>query len=159
MWGADGSIYFVGDPLPNEKSVSPGSLDVRKSVNNIYKIPAKGGQPTQVTRHTDGSLFWPSMSSDGKVIVYEDNFGIWKLDVASGKTSEIKLDIASDEKENEVEFETITQRSRRVRPLAVGPARGHFRARTDLHHCDRARRHHARRARQDGVAEPDAEVV
>jgi tricorn protease len=108
MWGADGSIYFVGDPLPNEKGVLPGSLDVRKSVNNIYRIPVKGGQPTQVTRHTDGSLFWPSMSSDGKVIVYEDNFGIWKLDVASGKTSEIKLDIASDEKENEVEVETIT---------------------------------------------------
>ena len=108
MWGADGSIYFVGDPLPNEKSVSPGSLDVRKSVNNIYKIAAKGGVPTQVTRHTDGGLFWPSMSSDGKVIVYEDNFGIWKLDVASGKSSEIKLDISSDDKQNEVEFETIT---------------------------------------------------
>ena len=108
MWGADGSIYFVGDPLPNEKSVSPGSLDVRKSVNNIYKIAAKGGAPTQVTRHTDGGLFWPSMSSDGKMIVYEDNFGIWKLDVASGKSSEIKLDISSDDKQNEVEFETIT---------------------------------------------------
>ena len=40
-------IYFVGDPLPNEKSVSPGSLDVRKSVNNIYKIAAKGGAPTR----------------------------------------------------------------------------------------------------------------
>ena len=108
MWGADGAIYFVGDPLPNEKSVTPGSLDVRKSVNNVYKVPAKGGQPTQVTRHTDGSLFWPSMSSDGKVIVYEDNFGIWKLDVASGKTTEIKLDIVSDDKENEIEFEAIT---------------------------------------------------
>ena len=108
MWGADGSIYFVGDPLPNEKSVSPGSLDVRKSVNNIYKIAAKGGAPTQVTRHTDGGLFWPSMSSDGKVIVYEDNFGIWKLDVASGRSSEIKVDISSDDKQNEVEFETIT---------------------------------------------------
>jgi tricorn protease len=108
MWGGDGSIYFVGDPLANEKSIVPGSLDVRKSVNNIYKISAKGGQPVQVTRHTDGSLFWPSMSSDGKVIVYEGDFGIWKLDVASGKTNEIKLDITSDEKENEVELETIT---------------------------------------------------
>ena len=108
MWGADGSIYFVGDPLPNEKSLSPGSLDVRKSVNNIYKIAAKGGVPTQVTRHTDGGLFWPSMSSDGKVVVYEDNFGIWKLDIASGKSSEIKVDISSDDKQNEVEFETIT---------------------------------------------------
>ena len=108
MWGADDAIYFVADPLPNDKSIRPGSFEVRKSANNIYKIPAKGGQPVQVTRHTDGSVFWPSISSDGRVIVYEDNFGIWKLDVASGKTSEIKLDIATDEKENEVDVETVT---------------------------------------------------
>ena len=86
----------------------PGSADVRKSVNNIYKIPAKGGQPVQVTQHADGNLFWPSMSSDGKVIVYEELFGIWKLDVATGKTSEIKIDIAADEKDNESDVETVT---------------------------------------------------
>ncbi len=108
MWGADGAIYFVADPLPNDKNVAPGSADVRKSVNNIYKIPAKGGQPVQLTHHPDGNLFWPSMSSDGKVIVYEELFGIWKLDVASGKTNEIKIDIAADEKDNEEDFETIT---------------------------------------------------
>ena len=85
MWGADNAIYFVGDPLPNDKCVKPGSPEVRKSANNIYKISGGGGgQPTQVTKHTDGNVFWPSMSSDGKTIVYEDNFGIWKLDVASG---------------------------------------------------------------------------
>src|SRR4029077_8172531 len=55
-----------------------------------------------------GNLFWPSMSSDGKVIVYEENFGIWKLDVASGKTSEIRLDISADEKENEIEVVNVT---------------------------------------------------
>ena len=109
MWGADNAIYFVGDPLPNDRSVKPGSPDVRRSVNNIYKIPVSGaGQPTQVTKHTDGHVFWPSMSSDGKTIVYEDNFGIWKLDVASGRTSEIKLDIVTDEKDNEHEIETVT---------------------------------------------------
>jgi tricorn protease len=108
MWGADNSIYFVADPLPNDRSVVPGSPDVRKSVNNIYRIPAKGGAPVQVTKHTSGSLFWPSMSSDGKVIVYEDGFGIWKLDVASGKTSEIKLEITTDEKENETEIQAVS---------------------------------------------------
>ena len=109
MWGADNAIYFVADPLPNDRSVKPGSPEVRRSVNNIYKLPASGGtQPTQVTRHTDGQVFWPSMSSDGKTIVYEDNFGIWKLDVASGRTSEIKLDIVTDEKDNEHEIETVT---------------------------------------------------
>lgn len=108
MWGADSSIYFVADPLPNDRSVVPGSPEVRKSVNNIYKVAVKGGQPVQVTKHSSGSLFWPSMSSDGKVIMYEEGFGIWKLDVASGKTTEIKLDITTDEKENEVEIEDVS---------------------------------------------------
>src|SRR4029078_12023781 len=73
-----------------------------------YKIPARGGQPVQVTHHPDGNLFWPSMSSDGKVIVYEELLGSWKLDVASGKSTEIKIDIAADEKDNEEDIETVT---------------------------------------------------
>src|SRR5437870_10848262 len=48
------------------------------------------------------------MSSDGKTIVYEEDFGIWKLDVATGRTTEIRLDITADDKENETEFETVT---------------------------------------------------
>ena len=76
MWGPKDEIYFIADPLPNDKAVKPGSPEVRKSLNNIYKIAAKGGtQPIQVTKHTDGNVFFPSMSSDGKVIVYEENFG------------------------------------------------------------------------------------
>ncbi len=108
MWGPKDEIYFVADPLPNEKGLKAGSAEARKSVNNIYRIPAKGGgQPVQVTKHADGSLFWPSMSSDGKVIVYEDNLGIWKLDVASGRTVEVKLDIDTDEKVNESDVVAI----------------------------------------------------
>ncbi len=108
MWGLKDDIYFVADPLPNDRAVKPGSPEVRKSLNNIYRIPAKGGaQPVQVTKHSDGSVFFPSMSSDGKVIVYEENFGLWKLDVASGKTAEVKIDITSDEKENELALVTI----------------------------------------------------
>ena len=108
MWGADGAIYYVADPLANDKSVTPGSPEVRKSANNIYKIPATGGEPVQLTRHVDGNLFWPSMSSDGKVIVYEELFGIWKLDVATGKTNEIKIEIEADEKDNETDVETVS---------------------------------------------------
>jgi tricorn protease len=39
MWGADDAIYFVADPVPNDKTVKAGSFEVRKSANNIYKIP------------------------------------------------------------------------------------------------------------------------
>ena len=103
MYGAKGEIYFVADRLPNEKGVKPGSAEVMKSVNNIWKISERGGQPVQVTRHASGQLFFPSISADGRVIVYEENFGLWKLDTASGKSAEIKINIISDEKENTLE--------------------------------------------------------
>jgi tricorn protease len=103
MYGNNGEIYFVADILPNEKAIKPGSREVMKSVNNIWKISDRGGKPVQVTKFTDGNLFFPSISADGKTIVYEENFGIWKLDTASGKTSEIKINIVSDDKENLVE--------------------------------------------------------
>ena len=100
MWGG-GDIYFVSD---RQTRAVAGSKDVMKSVNNIWKIPAGGGAPVQVTRHASGSLFWPAISSDGKVIVYEEGFGLWKLDTKSGQTSEVKIDLASDVSRNDPEI-------------------------------------------------------
>ena len=160
MWGADGNIYYVADPLPNDKNVRPGSPEVRKSANNIYKIPASGGQPVQMTKHTDGNLFWPSMSSDGKVIVYEENFGIWKLDVASGQ-DERDQDRHRDRRQGK----RVRGRERRRNEVDAfdlspsGPARGHLGARSDPDDRHRPRRHHAHRAGSHGVAQPVAEVV
>jgi tricorn protease len=102
----NGFIYFVSD---RDVSAKAGTGEVMSSTNNIWKVAEHGGRPIQVTRHTSGSLFWPSLSSDGKTIVYEEDFGLWKLDVASGETKEIHINIAADEKENNLE--TITSDS------------------------------------------------
>jgi tricorn protease len=108
MFAGNDEIYFVGDPLPGEKSIKPGSPEVRRSLNNIYKVSLKAGaQPVQVTNHAGGNVFYPSLSSDGKVIVYEADFGLWKLDVASGKSAEVKIDIVTEEKSNQVETVAI----------------------------------------------------
>ncbi len=107
MYG-NSEIYFVADRTSNEKNIKYGGPEVMKSVNNIWKISEKGGMPVQVTHHTDGNLFFPSISADRKTIVYEDNFGLWKLDLASGKSSEIVIDIKSDTKENDTELVTIS---------------------------------------------------
>ncbi len=107
MWGSDNNIYYVADPVANDKAQKPASLPILGSVNNIYRVPASGGAPVQITKHTSGSLFWPSMSSDGKTIVYEESFGLWKLDVASGRSTEIKINLVTDDKENEFEVATI----------------------------------------------------
>jgi tricorn protease len=104
MFAGNDEIYFVGDPLSDEKNVKPGSPEVMHSANNIYKIWLKSdAQPVQVTKHSSGNVFYPSLSSDGKVIVYEADFGIWKLDVATGRSTEVKIDITSEDKDNQIE--------------------------------------------------------
>src|SRR5580693_4848305 len=107
MYGHNGDIYFVADRLPSEKNIKFGGPEVMKSVNNIWKISDKGGAPVQVTHHTSGNLYFPSISADRKTIVYEDNFGLWKLDVSSGKSTEIRVDVKSDSKDNDTELVTI----------------------------------------------------
>jgi tricorn protease len=100
----NGEIYFVSD---REVTAKAGSKEVLASKNNIWKVAEYGGQPVQVTHHSSGSLFWPSMSSDGKTIVYEENFGLWKLDLNSGKAVEVKINITCDDKENNLETLTV----------------------------------------------------
>jgi tricorn protease len=107
MYAAGGEIYFVSDRTSNEKNIKYGGPEVMQSINNIWKISDKGGAAVQVTHHTDGNLYFPSISADRKTIVYEDNFGLWKLDVASGKSTEIHIDVKSDSKENDTELVTM----------------------------------------------------
>jgi tricorn protease len=102
---AGGTIYFVSD---RDVMAKAGSPEVLKSTNNIWKVPDEGGQPVQVTKHKSGSLFWPSLSADGKVIVYEENFGLWKLDLASGQSTEVKINIESDDSDNNLETLTVS---------------------------------------------------
>jgi tricorn protease len=76
MWGADGrSLFYVSD---------------RSGAQNIWVKPPNGAAK-QVTQFKDGRVLWPNVSYDGKLIVFERNFGIWKLDTATGQASEVKI--------------------------------------------------------------------
>ena len=54
---------------------------------------------------------WPAVSADGRVIVFEHDFGIWKLDLASKKATAIPLNIAAETQENLTEVETFNSKS------------------------------------------------
>jgi tricorn protease len=107
MYGRNGDIYFVSDRIADEKNVKYAGAEVMKSANNIWKISEKGGAPVQVTHHTSGNLYFPGISADGRTIVYEENFGLWKLDTATGKSTEIRVNVKSDDKETETRLRTI----------------------------------------------------
>jgi tricorn protease len=96
----NGEIYFVSD---RQVSAKAGAREVLRSANNLWKVPESGGKPIQLTHFEDGSLFFPSISADGKIIVFEENAGLWELDTVTGKASEVKIGIGTDSKENNFE--------------------------------------------------------
>ena len=72
LWSRDGFIYFVSDREG-------------KGQTNIWRVPGDGSQPEQITHFTTGDVRFPGISGDGKTIVFEHDFGIWKLDNPSRK--------------------------------------------------------------------------
>jgi Tol biopolymer transport system component len=76
MWSPDGKrLFFTSDRDGNE---------------NLWVMDI-GGQPKQLTHFKDGRALWPTISADGKSIVFERNFGLWKMDTASGTAAPIAI--------------------------------------------------------------------
>ena len=86
LWGRDGFIYFVSDREG-------------KGLTNVWRVRESGGQAEQVTRFNDGDVRFPGISGDGKTIVFEHDYGIWKLDVASREVKPIPLEISAETQE------------------------------------------------------------
>lgn len=91
MWGRDGYIYFVSDRDTNGQT-------------NIWRVAEAGGKAERVTTFTAGDVRWPAISADGKTIVFEHDFGVWKLDTASKKATPLRFDIAAETQENLTEY-------------------------------------------------------
>ncbi|MGH7502244.1 MAG: S41 family peptidase [Longimicrobiales bacterium] len=91
MWGADGMIYFLSE---------------RGGAFNLWRIDPAGGEPGQVTNHTEDGVQHPAISPDGRTIVYENDFQLWSLDVPDGEPRRIPVDLRFDPKENTVDHVT-----------------------------------------------------
>jgi tricorn protease len=98
MWGHDGFIYFVSDRDGN-------------GLTNIWRVSDNGGKADKITAFKSGDVRWPAISADGKVIMFEHDFGIWKLDVASKRATQIKLDIDAETEENLSEVQSFNSQA------------------------------------------------
>ena len=94
MWGHDGFIYFVSDRDGN-------------GLTNIWRVSENGGKADKVTSFKSGDVRWPAISADGRVIVFEHDFGIWKLDVNSKRATQITLNIDAETQENMTELQSF----------------------------------------------------
>jgi tricorn protease len=94
MWGSDSYIYFVSDRDGN-------------GLTNIWRVAEGGGKAERISSFKTGDVRFPSISSDRRTIVFEHDFGIWKLDVSSKKVTPIKLDIAAETAENMIDMQSF----------------------------------------------------
>jgi tricorn protease len=78
MWRPDGqALYFMSD---------------FGGAENIWRLSlAPGAKPEPVTSFTSGRVLFPSIAYDGRAIVFEREFEIWKLDPATGATARVPI--------------------------------------------------------------------
>jgi len=104
MWSPDGStIYFMSDRSGNE---------------NLWMRARTGGEPTPLTRFTDGRLLFPSISTDGQAIVFERDFGVWTYDIASREPKRVAITLRGSPAGPAVEHVTL---SNGIQQLALSP--------------------------------------
>lgn len=82
MWSSDNKhLLFMGDK----------SADGGPGHENLYEADTATGSARELTHFNNGRVLWPTISYDGKTVVFERNFGIWKADAHSGKAEEVKI--------------------------------------------------------------------
>src|SRR5688572_28240339 len=83
MWSGDGrNLFYVSDR---------SDAGNKNGAQNIWTITPGRSDARRVSNFTDGRVLWPSISYDGREVVFEHNFAIWKLDTESGKANEVAI--------------------------------------------------------------------
>ncbi len=83
MWSADGRRLFYVSDRADERNTA--------GAQNIWVTTLGRAGFRRVTNFTSGRVLWPNISYDGREIVFEHDFRIWKLDTESGKAVEVAI--------------------------------------------------------------------
>ncbi|MBC8161343.1 MAG: PD40 domain-containing protein [Roseiflexaceae bacterium] len=104
MWTPDGqALYIVSD---------------RSGTENIWRLDLEDGSAEQRTHFGAGRVLWPTLSADGRTMVFEREFGIWRLDLASGEAAPVPIRARADITMSAASTALV---SREVAELALSP--------------------------------------
>lgn len=88
MWAANGrGLYVVSE---------------RDGVENIWLLDLHKGRERQITTFRDGRLLWPTISADGRMIVFERDFGLWRMSTRSRQPVPVEVKLPPDQKNSSV---------------------------------------------------------
>ena len=103
MWSGDGlTLYFMSD---------------KSGAENLWSIKPGGGLAKQLTHFEHGRVLYPSISYDGKAIVFERNLSIWKYDITADKAAAVPITLRGVPSSPEVQHRT----ERTFDELALSP--------------------------------------
>ncbi len=99
MWAPDGkALFYMSD---------------QSGAENLWRLSSAGGSPSQITHFTEGRVLFPSIALDGSSIVFERDFGVWKLDLKSGQATRVPITLrgapasAGDRRLSETNFQQM----------------------------------------------------
>jgi tricorn protease len=94
MFSRDGKrLYYVSD---------------RKGKVNLWSMDLSGGNQRQLTSHDTDGVRLPTYAPGADRIAYEYNSEIWVLDLKSGKTAPVRIDVTAEPLRNLISERTIT---------------------------------------------------
>jgi tricorn protease len=101
MWSSDGStIFYVSDRNGAQNIWSQPARSVASDATGegapatkrrSERQEAQNARARQITKFKDGRVLWPTISYDGRTIVFERDFEIWKLETATGKAAQVPI--------------------------------------------------------------------
>jgi Tol biopolymer transport system component/C-terminal processing protease CtpA/Prc len=82
MWSADGrQVFYMSD---------------REQAENLWVRASDGsGTARRLTNFRDGRVLWPTITRAGDKIAFERDFGIWTLEVGSGRTQALPITLGA----------------------------------------------------------------
>ncbi|HIE50338.1 MAG TPA: PDZ domain-containing protein [Armatimonadetes bacterium] len=95
LWDAEGKgVYFVSD---------------RDGHENIWYQPLdRRCKARQITYFTEGRVLRPAISRDGCWMVFERDFGLWRLNLETGEVGPVDLTVRADQQLNPISYHTYT---------------------------------------------------
>lgn len=98
MWSPDGSkVYYV-----SEQNSPTGCA-------NIVVVDRAGGAIRKITNHTDDTVRKARISKNGEWIVYEHGVDLWVVNVKSGSSRKLAIEVNADDKSNTERTVTYTR--------------------------------------------------
>ena len=95
MYGKDGKVYFISE---------------REGTSNIFSLDPASKKIVKVTNHDKDGVQWPSIDSKGEKIVYECEGKLFLLNIASGSSKEVKVQLSVDPNRPMIEYVNPFQR-------------------------------------------------